>query len=580
MRSRIALVLIAALVAGGTFVMQASAHPERNATFPVPSVCYGGPPCAVPRVRASGPSLVVCKPDSADRLRRAFARDRRTLAARLALLERCRYRDIQAAVDAARNRTRILVMPGVYLEEPSRRIPFTPAKCSDQASYFDVTEGNSTLPPPAGPASNDPPVRPNFKFQHDCSNARNLIAIIGDSNQDGRCDAKCGLQIEGMGRRPEDVDIRGDRTKMDVIRGDRADGLVIRNLSVESAAFNGIDVVETNGFRLEDLLARWNQDYGVLSFTSDHGLFNRIVAYGNGDSGVYPGSDPKGCGANGVHRYSIELRNIDSYGNTLGYSGTAANSVWIHDSSFHHNAAGISTDSFASGHPGMPQECAKWEHNRIYSNNFNPFDAANQNYCRTTPFPLRAIRHVCPQFQAPVGSGIILYGANRDLIRDNAIYDNWRSGIRYFYIPAAVRGDNDPALQQDTSNGVQVVHNTFGISPEAEVLPNGSDITWDGGGSANCFEDNRGTGNLLDPAGITSEYQAMLPACPGSAVFMPPNPVASAREVPCAAWDPSRQPNPPGCDWFTVPPRPGPPPVNEPWDPAGVLSRLLGVWLP
>jgi hypothetical protein len=53
----------------------------------------------------------------------------------------------------------------------------------------------------------------------------------------------------------------------------------------------------------------------------------------------------------------------------------------------------------------------------------------------------------------PVGSGLILYGANRNRIANNHIWDNWRSGVRLFYVPAAVRGDLDPRSQFDTSNG-------------------------------------------------------------------------------------------------------------------------------
>ena len=59
--------------------------------------------------------------------------------------------------------------------------------------------------------------------------------------------------------------IIGDRKKLDVLRVDRADGIVIRNLLVEQSAFNGIDIVETNGFRIQNVVARYNQDYGVLS---------------------------------------------------------------------------------------------------------------------------------------------------------------------------------------------------------------------------------------------------------------------------------------------------------------------------
>jgi len=48
---------------------------------------------------------------------------RRHPAPHLRLLKRCRFRDIQRAVNLARNGTRILILPGVYKELPSRRKP-------------------------------------------------------------------------------------------------------------------------------------------------------------------------------------------------------------------------------------------------------------------------------------------------------------------------------------------------------------------------------------------------------------------------------------------------------------------------
>jgi len=67
------------------------------------------------------------------------------------------------------------------------------------------------------------------------------------------------------------------------------------NFTVEQGAFNNIDLVEVNGFRIENIVARWGQNYGVLSFTSTNGLYDHVTAYGNGDSGIYPGSTEKGC---------------------------------------------------------------------------------------------------------------------------------------------------------------------------------------------------------------------------------------------------------------------------------------------
>ena len=70
-------------------------------------------------------------------------------------------------------------------------------------------------------------------------------------------------------------------------------------------------------------------------------------------------------------RYAIEIHDNKSHDNTLGYSGTAGNSIWAHDNRFYGNATGIATDSLFPGHPGLPQDHARWSNNEIYSNNRN-----------------------------------------------------------------------------------------------------------------------------------------------------------------------------------------------------------------
>ncbi|HKF79989.1 MAG TPA: hypothetical protein VKB17_04115 [Thermoleophilaceae bacterium] len=549
-----------------------NAHPERTTVFP--SLKKG----AVPKLRHHGASRVVCKRDSRRRLRRIYRHHPRSLRKRLRILRRCRYRNIQTAINHARSGFRILIMPGVYKELPSRRVPVGAYHKEPCPNDYVETEGfSNTAPPPAGPRSNDPPVRPDRNYQRKCPNSKNLIAVVGDTRPEPdpdhpitpKCVHLCHLQILGLGRKPTDVRIVGDRRKLDVLRIDRATGIYIRNLSVEQGWFNGIDLVEVSGFRISKVVARYNQNYGILTYTSEHGLYDHIDAYRNGDSGVYPGSNEKGCDYVNPNAYGMcdrgtatdsragcgppttELRRVNSHDNVLGYSGTAGNSTYIHDSEFHHNSAGLTTDSFASGHPGMPQECFRWEKNRIYSNNNNFFTAERQSYCNGVPFERRPRRIVCPQFQAPVGTGFLIGGGNRNLARNNFIYDNWRWGVVLFWVPGALRGDNDPAHQSDTSNGNQFVGNKMGMRPDGKADPNGLDFWWDGQGARNCWTRNTsksGTGRHSDPAS--------LPACPGSNLIRPADPLKSGALLPCSAWDPKRNPRPVACDWFDVPPEP------------------------
>ena len=485
----------------------AFAHYERPVAFP--DHLKG----AVPPYRATGPSLVVCKPDSRARIAKLPAAARRRNAA---LLPRCGYQHVQAAVQAAQAGTRILVLPGVYREEPSRAAPSDDGRCSSlRVSAF------------AAPQV----LVGSYEYQLTCPNAENLVAIVG----------KRDIQIEGTGDDPSDVLFDGDRRKLNVIRADRADGVVLRNFTVQYSDFNNVYLLETNGFRVANVVSRWSREYGFLSFVSDNGLLTDLVAYGNGDAGVYPGAGPQAH----CERYGIEIRRVNSYGNTLGYSGTSGDGIWVHDSRFHHNATGLSMDSAFNGHPGMPQDCSKFERNRIYSNNADIFSTQRDGYCKR-PVLQRDPRIVCPTILVPVGTGLLIAGGNGNTIEGNWFYDNWRHGAMLFWVPAFIRGENDPALHYDTSHGNRFAGNRMGRSPGGLRAPNGLDFWWDEEGRANCWERN----------GTVRSNPVALPSCLVPREFQPPRPEKFTQLVACANWNAQTNTDPVGCNWPTRPRRP------------------------
>ena len=166
-------------------------------------------------------------------------------------------------------------------------------------------------------------------------------------DEDRLCDLKCDIQIEGTGTKPRHVLIDGSRKKLNVIRADRADGIHLRNFTVQFSDFNNVYVLETNGFRMENIVSRWSREYGFLSFTSDNGLYRKLDGVRlrrlRHLSGLGPGGPLQALRDRG--------RRVNSYGNTIGWSGTAGNGIYTHDSKFHHNSAGITTDSFAPATP-------------------------------------------------------------------------------------------------------------------------------------------------------------------------------------------------------------------------------------
>jgi hypothetical protein len=529
----------------------ASAHPERPSQFP-------NYPGKVPELRTSGPSRVVCTYATPHKIKeyRGAVRARNE-----ALLKRCRYRHIQAAVNDARNGERILIMPGLYTEAPSREVPTPDPRC--RRDYTSSERDPARAIPNLGTGIKQPEVStekaPTYAHHRKCPNSQNLIGIVGDrlSDADRRCNDKCNLQLQGTGPGPAHVKIVGSRSKDNVIRADRADGIVFFNFTTQFGDFNNIYVHETNGFRNDNLITRWGREYGLLSFTSDHGLYEDIDGYGTGDSAIYPGSGPQRqtCG-----EYGIEVRRVKSHDNNIGHSGTAGDSTYVHDSKFYDNAAGITMDSFASGHPGMPQDCSRFERNQIYSNNNNVFRDSRDEYCRSRPPKERDRRVVCPSFQVPVGTGILIAGGNGNVVNRNRIYDNWRNGVRQLYVPSEARGETDPTKTQDTSHRNQYLFNTMGVRPDGTRDPNGrnpnggdgyADFWWDEEGRRNCWKGNKG------PGGSTPTTNFFTLECPAND---PPAPIGDPAKIEtqasCASWDPETNSDPPGCNWFTTPPEP------------------------
>lgn len=541
MRGRRTAPMLVALLIVTLLPSYVGAHAERAAEFPDGSG-------SVPRYRpmVADQRLVVCKDESRSAIMKID--DPKLRAINLRLLGECGFEHIMDAVDALEKAgSTIYVLPGTYMEDPYRDAP----KCAE------AFEDAQLL---------------TYEEQYSCPYYQNLIPIFGDANPKDdkrRCDAPvCHLQIEGTGDDPEDVVIRGGFTKdgewakMNGIRGDRADGLYLKNFTVELFDFNAVYILETDGFVIDELVTRYTDEYGVLTFAVDHGVYKNCEAYGNGDAGLYPGSasdvNSESDKTGPLKRWAVEIDNCSSHHNALGYSGTAGNSVYVHDSKFFKNGAGVTTDSVFPDHPGLPQDHGWFTDNDIYSNNVNYYERyVHTGICDKPPAERGYEKGtVCPAPPIPVGTGVMIAGGNYNFFNDNRIYDNWRYGVMLFSVPAAIRDETDPAKQFDTSHFNVFVENLMGILGN-KSLPNGLDIWWDDTGTGNCWQDNSSfkdegvTDNAMDPRGAPDCDSGGSPGL----VF---NPYKQVPLVPCAEYDPDDEVNrdPPGCDWFDTPPKP------------------------
>ena len=595
------LVTLAALALSGLAV----AHVERPSYWPLPGADCSIHPCAggvVPTPRSLASALhptrssktrVVCQRNSLKVLRASIARarkrgywirptDHRTLSARAAralwrlnvtLFARCRYRYIQPAVSASHNDDRVVIMPGVYTEPKSRAKPTNDPRCA-KYKISDNQGGDIS-----GAVS--------YAYQYHCPNDQNLIAVIGRAlgpGQDphpptvdrhgipnlGRC-VRCNLQIEGSGVSADDVVIDAGRAASgngppvkavkDVgIRADRADGFVLRNLTVRHAKEHDVYVLETNGYLLDRFKVYWAGEYGVLTFVEDHGLIQNCDAVGSGDSGLYPGAGAKTNAGRDTHyyptaRYSQEIRFCDSHHNLAGYSGTDGSATHVDHNNFYDNSLGFTTDVFtAPGHPGFPQQGDLVEYNNFYSNNFNPYLPSSD---------------IAPTEPEPVGTGFWIAGGNDDVVRYNHFYDNWRRGAMLFAVPDSTVcgpppvGSSIPVPGCDphkfsTSYRDSFYGNVMGVAPNGQVEPNGTDFWWDDfpTNTGNCWYRNTAA-----PGRTVTTSPSNLPNCangtdPSSSVGTG-DPQNEGELTSCFAEIEAGQGyNPAGCPWFSTPPKP------------------------
>lgn len=492
------------------------------------------------------------------------------------LLKSCDFGEIQPAVTASGNNDRVVVMPGLYTEPESRAKPTNDPACDGLEEINDRGQTGAN----------------SYRYVAACPNDQNLIAVIGRTPgppppqpplgdrhnipDNGAC-IRCNFQLEGSGVTADDVVIDAGRVESgnggpadpvkDVgIKADRADGFVLRNMTVRHVREHGIYVHEVDGYELDRFKTFHAEEYGVLTFTSDHGLIRRCEARGSGDAGIYPGSAPD-TGEQTIEatqRYNQELRECDMHHNTAGYSGTAANAVWIHHNNFYDNALGFTTDVFtAAGHPGFPQDSDLIEHNNFFSNNFNPY------------VDQPADDEVVPTIPVPVGTALWIAGGNNNIFRNNHVWDNWRRGTMLFAVPdvlvcgptTGTAGEQvfgcDP-LEINTSHRNRFHDNVMGRTPDGAQDRNGVDFWWDQFpiNQHNCWYDNVG------PDGTRASLNTVPPINPIPGLSLPllflPEDCATSvgvvgvpQEVEllsCLAAFEEGAPTP--CTWFETPAQP------------------------
>lgn len=259
-----------------------------------------------------------------------------------------------------------------------------------------------------------------------------------------------GIVIRGVDRNTTILDGQFKRQNGVFVVG--ADGVAVENLTARNYTENGFFWNGVLGYRGSYLTAYRNGDYGIYAYDSQYGQFDHSYASGSPDSGFYIGQ------CNPCHAV---ITDIVSENNQLGYSGTnSSGDLFLVNSVWSHNRTGIVPNSLDSEE--LPPQGMATIAGNVVSENGNP-DAA---------------RSATPEFDAALGTGIVIIGGVGDVITRNRVIGNTKIGIGIA---------PNPGLQENaypsTDNSVtdNVVHGSS-MADLATVLPTADD--------RNCFSGN------------------------------------------------------------------------------------------
>lgn len=261
-------------------------------------------------------------------------------------------------------------------------------------------------------------------------------------------------------------------------------GFTLRGLTVKHASFSGVFLVGVDGYHLTGTGYVDNPVYGPFPVCSRNGLidFNQVVGGGSAagpstDTGIYAGDDD-----------GVTIRNNSVTNYVVGAIAENTINANIQDNLLSGNTAGVYVVALPD-HPRPFTDHVLIEGNQVIKNNLpNPVPADSGEDIGLVP----------------TGVGIVNFGADHVVIRDNRVLGNDSLGVivlQNFVASADPRIEPNPDFGQVRGN--VVLQNGRSPDPVRAITP-GADIVYDGTGTGNCFADNVFATEF--PAGITEQF--------------------------------------------------------------------------
>ncbi|MCW8217698.1 MULTISPECIES: right-handed parallel beta-helix repeat-containing protein [Streptomyces] len=318
-------------------------------------------------------------------------------------------------------------------------------------------------------------VRPGDSIQRavDAANAGDTVFVMPGVYRESVLITKPGLTLRGTGGQtvimPPATQAKAGSCAADgngicVVgtEGRTVDDVTIRSLTVSGFTGNGVWASWTDGLTVTGVTASGNGTWGIAQERSTRGDFRGNTATGNGDAGIFvANSVTEEGGATDTRGTRIGQNVLD--GNRIGVTARRVRNLVIDDNDITGNCSGV----FVVGDESKPAAGAMTvSGNRILKNN---------KFCPATP-RLTAIQ----------GSGIVLTGSEKTVVRSNVVRGNvgttpLSGGILLFKsFVGALNSDNtisgnlvrdnqpaDLADRDDSGTGNTFVSNECGTSVPA-----------------------------------------------------------------------------------------------------------------
>jgi hypothetical protein len=288
---------------------------------------------------------------------------------------------------------------------------------------------------------------------------------------------KAGIKLIGNAKDPSKVLLEGKGLKgapsQNGVQINNANGVTVQGFKAQNYKANGFFVVNADGYTFKNLVANQVGVYGLYAFNSTGGTMTDSEAYYNNDAGFYVGQTPKQT----KPKRTI-LKNVVSWGNVLGYSGTNSRYVTITKSKFFNNGLGVAPNVLTS-EKFPPAEENVVSDNDIFWNNFN--------YRAGAPFKVQGASTGGTPY--PIGAGLLLFGGQNTTVEGNRIWGHYLFGA----------GEINQILDSEKLGDAALIKNNVfrnnvfgknGLASDGQDL-NGRDMFYSGDGSGNCFEGNQ-----------------------------------------------------------------------------------------